>query len=204
MPSTPSAVEIGAAAGIELAQAGAVRERVFLPAAKAQHDVAHREFGIARGDDVADRAADHRLPDFGGLGIGLRRAHAAAHVRVERQIADAHQHLAVAGLGHRTLRELEIAKPRPSFGPALEENLPVGLCCHRRLLFRRHNGPRGGAQARAGGSKRVRDEIDCVLPLPNDATSLLTARQATVALGAVRFSQYAADGNPLPGFKCQT
>src|SRR5215471_20120346 len=48
---------------IELAQSPAIRKCVFLPAAIAKHDVAHRVFWITRLDNLPDGAADHRLPD---------------------------------------------------------------------------------------------------------------------------------------------
>src|SRR5262245_36914669 len=50
---------------IELAQSRAIRERVFLPAAIAENDIANRVFWIARLDNFSDRAANHRVPDGG-------------------------------------------------------------------------------------------------------------------------------------------
>ena len=117
---------------IELAQPSAARQRVVLPAAIAEHDVAGRVARMARLDDLADRAADHRRPDGGRLGIGFRGAHAAAHVGVERQIARAHQQLALAGLGDRRLGELEIVEAGRALRPALQQDLAVGSRSHRR------------------------------------------------------------------------
>src|SRR5262249_44654319 len=110
---------------IELAQARAVRDRVFLPAAEAEHDVASGILRMARAHDLADGAAHHRLPDLGGLGVRLRPAHAAAHVGIEREKERAHEQLALARLGDRPLRQLEIVEAGRALGPAIEQNLAI-------------------------------------------------------------------------------
>jgi hypothetical protein len=106
--------------GIELAQPGAIRKRVFLPAAIAEHDVADRVFRIARLDDLANRAADHRLPDVNRLCIRFRGTHAAAHVWVEREIENAHEHLPLAGRWRRSFCQLEIIEAGCAFRSALQ------------------------------------------------------------------------------------
>ena len=105
------------AARIELAQARAVRHRVILPAAIAEHDVARLESGMPRIRHLVDRAADHRLTDLDGLRVGPRRAHAPAHVGIEREPQRAQQHLALARLRRRALFEAEIARLRRALGP---------------------------------------------------------------------------------------
>jgi hypothetical protein len=67
--------------GVELAQPRAIRKRVFLPAAIAEHDIADRVFRIARLDDLANRAADHRLPDVNRLCLACGRAPRSIHAR---------------------------------------------------------------------------------------------------------------------------
>src|SRR5271170_573857 len=112
MPRAPSAVETGAAAGIEFAQTRTVRNRIVLPAAITHHDVADGEIRIARGDDLADRPAHHGGADLDWLGVGFRRTHAAPHVGIEREPARAHEHFAIAGLRHRPLPQGEIIEAR--------------------------------------------------------------------------------------------
>src|SRR5579871_1333543 len=120
--------------GIELAQADAAGKRVILPAPIAQHDIADGEFGISRLHDLADRAAHHGLADLHLLGVRPRGAHTAAHIGVERQIADAHQHLPVARLRRRPLHQFEIVGSWRAGGPALEQDLAIDAGSHGGLL----------------------------------------------------------------------
>ena len=99
MPSTPLAVEIGASDGVDLAQRRAGPMRVLLPAQPILDDVAHLEVGVVGLDHLADGAAGHDLADADGRRIGRRIAHAPAHVGIEREVDDAHQHLAGPGSG---------------------------------------------------------------------------------------------------------
>ena len=87
--------------GVDLAQLLAVEDGVFLPAAHAEREVAGREFRVVRAHHLADDAAGHDLADADRLGIGLRIAHAPAHVGVEREPERAQQDLARTGLGDR-------------------------------------------------------------------------------------------------------
>ena len=64
---------------IELAQPGAIRNRVFLPTAIAKDDIANRVFWIARPDNLPDSAANHWLPDRSRRGIRFCSAHATPH-----------------------------------------------------------------------------------------------------------------------------
>ena len=71
-----------------------VRQRVVLPAGVAEHQIAGAELRMLGGDDAVDRAAHHGLaqrhrrrvdrPDF---------VHQVAHVRIERKVQRAQQHL---------------------------------------------------------------------------------------------------------------
>ena len=54
--------------------------------------------------------AFHDLADFDRLRVGGAGVHAAAHVRVEREVDRAQQHLAGAGLGNVGLDQLEIVR----------------------------------------------------------------------------------------------
>ena len=63
MPSTPTAVEIGAIFGSILARPLPSDSACGLPAGARQHDVALGKTGIVRGDHLADRAAFHHAAD---------------------------------------------------------------------------------------------------------------------------------------------
>ena len=78
---------------IDLAQALAVGQRVALPAARAQHDVADVVAGLVGLNDLGDGAALHHAADLDRLGIGRRVAHAAAHIGIERQVERPQQHI---------------------------------------------------------------------------------------------------------------
>ena len=119
--------------GVELEQPLAGDRAVELPAVAAQNIVALAKSRIARACDLADDPAfDHRA-DFSRLGIGPDPADPAVHIRVEREIDPAHQHLALAGIGQRCVDYLEIGWCRRSAGPPLQQDLPVPVF-HRLLL----------------------------------------------------------------------
>jgi hypothetical protein len=107
---------------IKLAQAGAVRDRMRLPAGHAENDVAGREPLVAGAHDFAHRAARHHLVDLDWLRIGLRRAHAAPHVGVEGKVKRPQQHLAVAWLRDRRGLEAEVIPHRLADRPRREDN----------------------------------------------------------------------------------
>ena len=71
-----------APARIELAQAGAVGERIVCQPRAGQHDVALGESRIVRGDRPRTPCRPHDAADR-RRGIGLRVAHAPAHVGIE-------------------------------------------------------------------------------------------------------------------------
>jgi hypothetical protein len=95
MPSTPTAVEIGAMLGSTLARP--------LPS-----DVALGEAGIVRRDHLADRAGLHHAADRHRLGIGRPVAHAPAHVGIERKPDGAEENFTGAGRRHRAILEAEV------------------------------------------------------------------------------------------------
>ena len=78
------------------------------------------------GLDAADRAAAHRLAEGHGFGVRRPLAHPAAHVRVERQVDGAQQHLALRGLRARRLLE-NLARRLESDHPGAAASLREGL-----------------------------------------------------------------------------
>src|SRR5262249_5755890 len=93
---------------IQLPQPDAIGKRVFLPTAIAKDDVPNREFWIPRLNNLADRAADHWLPDCRWRRVGLCGAHATTHIWVKREIEDAHENLTFARFRSRPFYEFEI------------------------------------------------------------------------------------------------
>src|SRR5208337_2095018 len=67
---------------IELAEPASIGNRIVLPAAKGQHDVANGEFRVVRSGHLAHRSAAKRLTDNEGRHIGFGLAHASAHVGI--------------------------------------------------------------------------------------------------------------------------
>ena len=130
MPSTPSAVVTGASAGSILYQPLAVRQRIVLPAARRQDEIAGHEIRVVRGHDLADRAAAQHLADLEALGVGSRRAHASAHIGVEREIFVAQEHLARAWLRDRAFDSGEIGGCRFALRMGCERDLPVDALSH--------------------------------------------------------------------------
>src|SRR3989442_880900 len=118
--------------GIELeraerphARAAALRHVVGLPAAVGQHEVARPERGVARLHHLADGAADHRLPELDGRGVGLHVVHPPPHVGIQRQPDGAHEDLAVLRRGHRRVDHLEIGRFRLADGAVPEQHAAV-------------------------------------------------------------------------------
>ncbi len=96
--------------GLDLVQAGAVRDAVLLPAEVADDRVTDSELRVLGGFDDAGRAADHRLAERLRRRVRLGVVHAAAHVRIERQEVIAHQDLAGADARDRNALETEIVR----------------------------------------------------------------------------------------------
>ena len=107
----PRRTEVGAqgdALRLHPSQAGAVRNRMRLPAEWADHLVALGKGGVARAQHLAHGSAHHDLADLHRLRVGPARVHAHAHVRIERQPEAAHQQLSLARLGHGGLDQPEV------------------------------------------------------------------------------------------------
>ena len=94
----------------------AVRNRVFLPAALAQHPVSNSVARMIRFHYAADRAGHHHLADCHRGSIGRRITHASAHVGVERKIYGAKQYLSLGGNRHGHSLDAEVIGDRRSNG----------------------------------------------------------------------------------------
>src|SRR5437660_10416793 len=125
MPSTPSAVESGARLGSSL--------RRPEPSETAYSCQPARASTTSPTAKSLWRDASTRLtvppsitsPNLDRLGVGARRAHAAAHVGIEREPQRLEQHLAVARLRHRRFGEPEVLRFRRGLGPRGEQDLAV-------------------------------------------------------------------------------
>jgi hypothetical protein len=84
--------------GFNLLQAGAIGQRIGLPASTAYDDIAFGEPGDVRGNHFADGAALHHIADANRLGVGRRIAHPAAHIGVKGKPQRTQQDLARSGL----------------------------------------------------------------------------------------------------------
>ncbi len=93
-------------------QVGAVRQRIVLPAAIGEHEVADGERRVLRRDHTADRAADHHVAERDRRRIGRRVAHAPAHVGVERQVERLQQDFAAGRRGNRGGLQAEVLRDR--------------------------------------------------------------------------------------------
>src|SRR2546421_4923767 len=80
---------------------------------------------MARLDHLAHRLADHHFADLDALRVALCRAHAPAHVGIEREPQVLHQHFAFARLGQRRFLDPEIRFAHPAFRPAGEQHALV-------------------------------------------------------------------------------
>ncbi|KOT02711.1 hypothetical protein DM50_3748 [Burkholderia mallei] len=132
-------------------QVGAVGHGVVLPAGVRQHEIAVAERGHARRDDAAHRSAHHHAAELDGRSIRGRVAHAAAHVRIERQPDRAQQHLARRGHGHRRRFGAEILRRGRALRARVQHDPAVGRLGLRHGFLRRNGRRRQGA---ANGAKR--------------------------------------------------
>src|SRR5207247_8322457 len=99
---------------------------LLLQTAIRQYSLAGAEGGVARLDDLADGAADHRLAELDGRSVRLHVVHPAAHVGVEREPDGAYEDLAVLRRRHRRVDDLEIGWLRLAHRAALEQYAAVG------------------------------------------------------------------------------
>src|SRR5205823_1659877 len=118
---------------IELAQLLRLGHEVILPASVAGHDVAGPQRSIARLLDTAHRAADHRLADLHRRRVGLGVFHAAAHVRIDREIERSHESFARARRQDGGFHQAKIRFFRKPGGPRSQNNLAIPLPCYRHV-----------------------------------------------------------------------
>src|SRR3546814_873772 len=94
-------------------------------------DVTRIEVGVMRPENLRDGAAFHDGAKFDRRGIRLRRAHAPAHIGIERQVEDLQQDFAFRGLRDNRLFDAEVlrcrgaALPRSQYYPTIDFS---GLC----------------------------------------------------------------------------
>ena len=117
------------ALGEDLHRAGAtlLGDDVLLPAGQAADERTHGVL-VGRGlDDLADAHRADDLADADGRQVGVL-LHPAADGRVEREVGDLHQRLAVTELGHGLAGELDVLVRGEGGGGALgQAPHPVGL-----------------------------------------------------------------------------
>jgi hypothetical protein len=99
----------GCKARVDALRAFAVRDRVILHAEHADDRVADLETGMLRSDHFACGAGAHDFADADRRDVGLAFVHPAAHRRIERDVAVAHQELALCGFARGLFGKLEIA-----------------------------------------------------------------------------------------------
>ena len=102
--------------GPDDAEAAPVADEALAHARAVPHDVAPREFGVARGDHPADAAADQRLAQR------LIAVEARAHVRVDRHQQVLDQEFAVRRIGQGGGDDREVLGARQAVGAADEVN----------------------------------------------------------------------------------
>jgi len=99
----------------------------LLPSEISDHRVPGLELGIVRFDDLAGGPADHHLPDVHIGRVRLHIVHAAAHIRIEREVKIFYQHLAGTGLRDISLDDFEVGYLDPSNRTAGERHLNILL-----------------------------------------------------------------------------
>ncbi len=112
MPSTPTAVEIGASFGSSLRRPEPSESVCVCQPTRLSTMSPVCVFLVVRGGDLADGAGFHHLADADGLGVGRRIAHAPAHVGVEREPFRLQQHLTRPGLRHGKFLQPEVGRLR--------------------------------------------------------------------------------------------
>ncbi len=81
-------------------------------------------------DDAADRAGSHDLADAHRRHVGLALLHPPAHGRIQRDVEDLHQHLAIAGRCDGYVRVLEVAALHHANRAPDEPELVIDECVH--------------------------------------------------------------------------
>ena len=110
---------------VDLAQRLGVGDVELLPAAHPGDQISLAQARVLRLDHLRDGAADHDFAHGLGLRVGARVIHAAAHIRIEREIEDARQHLSLARRLRLRFHQAEIALLHLALGTAREQHLLV-------------------------------------------------------------------------------
>ncbi len=113
---------------VELAQVGAVRQRVCAPPGLGQHDVAFRVAGVVRGDHRGNGFAGHDAAERDRRLVRLAVVHPAAHVGIERQILHPQQNLPGTWRRDRGLLQAEVGEPGLPLRSGGKDDL-AGLGC---------------------------------------------------------------------------
>src|SRR5581483_1166457 len=102
-----------------------LRRAEELPAERREDVLALLQLRIPGLQHFAHRLPHHHLAQLDALGVALRVAHAAAHVRVEREPQVAHQHLALGGRRQRRLLHAEVVLRHPAGRAARQHDAAV-------------------------------------------------------------------------------
>ncbi len=99
MPSVPRYTGSGASLGSTLVTPLSVDDGVFLHAQPSVDVLADGKSWVLRRNDPAERQRAHDFADPDRRNVGAAFVHPAAHGRIERDIKDLDQNLAVGGFG---------------------------------------------------------------------------------------------------------
>src|SRR5581483_4848922 len=141
----------GGEAGVDLDDALAVGDGIFLHAEQAAHRIAGLERRVVRLLDEAGGIGAHHLAQPYRRNVGATLVHPAAHGRVERDHLDPDAELAGARLRHGAVLEGEVLARHHAPGPAGEPDHAVAHChllnpCHSvSTLIARWSGVRPAA-----------------------------------------------------------
>jgi len=113
----------------QLDQILAVGDVILLPAAVAEHPFTGFIVRVIRLLNAADRAAHHHRPDLHRRRVGWRIAHAAAHIRVQRQPDGTEQDLPISQRRNSTLLQAKIIGNRGALWTRSEN--PTTVWCRR-------------------------------------------------------------------------
>ncbi len=94
---------------IDLVKTFPIADRVFLDAHKPRHIFARSECRILRLDHAAQAARPHHLANTHRRNVRLAFVDPTAHCRIERNVKNFHQQLAIAHLSHRLFHIFPVA-----------------------------------------------------------------------------------------------
>ena len=173
------AVEIGDRLRIELAQILAVRRGV-LPASRRSRRRRHRRWNAGLRDSTTSLTVWPHMtsPIVHRRGVRRRVAHPAAHVRIERQVDRAPQHVAVAGGRHRQFASLEVVERSASRRGATSGGFGDSSCDHRQRPDRLDDSTRFASQLPDVLVSRLTDYADPNCPSPAAGSAVDRRRRA--------------------------